>query len=66
MHKTAKGEINNRITVDSMELQQLLGVGRKAAEKIGQDAGAIMRVGRRKLFYLTKIEAYLDSQTTRE
>lgn len=38
-----------------------LSLGRRSAEKIGEDAKAVVRVGRRKLYNFQKIQKYVDA-----
>jgi hypothetical protein len=64
MYKT---EINREkalkpITVDITGLQEMLSVGRNTADSIGEAAGAVIRIGKRKLYNVAKIEAYMDKQ----
>lgn len=47
------------ILVDIATLQQMLSLGRASTCKVGESAGAVIRVGRRKLYNVQKIEAYL-------
>lgn len=61
MFKTSVTESDNKITVDIVGLQNMLSVGKGTADKIGQDAGAIIRMGRRKLYNVSKVQAYLDN-----
>lgn len=60
MHKTKIYECNNKLTVDIVELQAMLSVGKNTAADIGEKAGAVVRVGRRKLFNVSKIQRYID------
>ena len=53
--------INERILVDLHGLMQLCSCGRVAAEKIGNEAGAVIRVGRRRLYNIEKIKVYINS-----
>lgn len=61
MRTTVKMEKENRKTVDTPELQQMLGCGRKSAVDIGIAAGARIQIGRRVLWNVSKIEKYLDA-----
>ena len=64
MYKTTDTEGTERkLTVDIVGLQKLLSTGRATAQKIGDDAGASLKVGRRKLYNVAKIEKYLDTLT---
>lgn len=39
------------------------GVGRYAAKTLAEDAGAVIKLGRRVVYDRTKIDAYMDSMT---
>lgn len=52
----------NKGAIDITELMEYLSVGKNTADKVGKEAGAIIRIGRRKLFNVKKIQAYLDTQ----
>lgn len=54
---------NGYVTVDTEKLQGLLMVGRNTAIKIGTDAGAKIKVGRRVLWNVGKIQKYIDSMS---
>lgn len=60
MNKTKDFNETNSIAVDIDKLQAMLGVGKNTADKIGKDAGAVIHVGRRKLFNVRKVQAYID------
>ena len=47
-------------TVDTAGLQEMLSSGRKTAVEIGTAAGARIQVGRRVLWNVDKVQAYLD------
>lgn len=67
MYKTNRVKSDsNSIAVDINGLQELLGVGRNTADKIGKDAGAVIHIGRRKLFNVSKVQAYLDQAAEKE
>lgn len=61
MRKAQYEETKNVITVDLPRLQSMLCVGRATAEKIAREAKAVIRIGDRKLYKVSKIDAYLDS-----
>ena len=61
MNKTNATENENRISVDIKGLQNLCGVGRNTAAKIGEDAGAVIRIGRRKLYNVQLVQEYMNS-----
>ena len=52
-----------KILVDIYELQEMLSCGMQTAAKIGQEADAVIRIGRRKLYKVDKIKAYIDQLT---
>lgn len=63
MNKTNVIESNNKIAVDINGLQGMLSVGKNTAADIGEKAGAVIRIGRRKLYNVKKIEAYVQQLT---
>lgn len=60
MHKTNAKETDTKITVDIIGLQNMLSVGKNTAYKIGEEAGAVVRLGKRKLYIVSKIEDYIN------
>ena len=50
-----------KLTVNLRELAELLGMGKITADKIGERAGAVVRIGRLKRYNLQKVRAYIDS-----
>ena len=52
------------LTVDSEDLQSLLGCGKKTAIEIGTLAEAKILMGRRVLWNVSKISKYLDAIAT--
>ena len=54
------GSLEHRLTVNTDELSNMLGMGREAAETIGRKAGAIIRVGRLKRYNVAKVTEYLN------
>ena len=61
MRKTNTQPTNERIAVDIDTLQTMLSIGRNNAYRIAEDAGAVITIGRRKLFNVKKVQAYMDS-----
>lgn len=61
MKKDSNVEMTNCILVDLKGLMKLLSCGRVAAERVGKESSAIVRVGRRKLYNLEKIKEYLNN-----
>lgn len=60
MRKTKDFDCDNKIAVDINGLQAMLSLGRGTANEIGEKAGAVIRVGRRKLYNVDKVKAYLN------
>jgi hypothetical protein len=63
MHKTNIIDTDNKIAVDINGLQGMLSVGKNTAADIGEKAGAVIRIGRRKLYNVKKVEAYIEHLT---
>lgn len=63
MNKIKDFETDRRITVGIGTLQSMLGVGKNTAAQIGKDAGAVLHVGRRTLYNVSKVEKYMDTLT---
>ena len=63
MRKTSEFPEGEKITVDVIRLQSMLGVGRNTAAQIGRDAGAVLSIGRRKLYNVEKVRRYMDELT---
>ena len=53
----------NNITVGIDQMQEMCGVGKNTAYKIGKEAGAIVHIGRRTLFNVKKVQDYMDRMT---
>lgn len=60
LRKTNVLEYENKLAVDINELQNMLSVGKQSAAKIGEEAKAVIRIGRRKLYNVSKINDYLN------
>lgn len=62
MRATAKNILlNNSICVSREVLPQILGCGQATADKLSREAGARIKVGKRILIKLDKLNAYLDT-----
>ena len=61
--KKALYATSDKVAVGVNELMELLSVGKNSAGKIGEEAGAVIRVGRRKLYNVKRIQEYMDSIT---
>lgn len=61
MKRTSKNETFNPVLVDLNTLQNMLCIGKQSADKIGVAAGAVVRIGKRKVYNVKKIEQYVDS-----
>lgn len=53
------GDNTGKITVKLPALMDMLGCGRVTAEKIAHESGAVIKIGRTKLYNIAKIEDYL-------
>lgn len=53
--------LEKRIAVSDSELAFLLGVGLVTARRIAEDAGAVCRVGTRKMNKVDKVKQYMDA-----
>lgn len=51
----------NQLVTDIRGLMQLCSCGRQSAERIASECNAVIRIGKRKLYKVDKINAYLDS-----
>lgn len=63
MRKTQTFETKEKIAVDIIGLQAMLSIGRKSASEIGEKAGAVIRIGRRKLYNVEKVKQYMENMT---
>ena len=66
MNATKKYKANacDKLTVNTEDLQALLGCGKKTAIEIGRLAEAKISMGRRVLWNVSKVSKYLDSIAT--
>lgn len=62
MYKNDTKVNSNNIAVDINGLQELLGVGKNTADRIGKESMSIFFIGKRKLFNVSKVQAYLDQK----
>lgn len=53
--------LSERQTVNTDQLRQLLSCGRNTAVRIGEEAGAKIKIGKRSLWNVSKVQHYLDS-----
>lgn len=63
MKKTNCKDTDNKIAVSTSGLSDLLGCGRDTAVKIGTEAHARIKIGRRVLWNVAKIQNYLDNMS---
>ena len=59
--KVSENVVSERITVNAETLASMFDCGRATAVKIGEDAHAKIKIGRRVLYNVSKIQKYLDS-----
>ena len=57
---------DKKLAVDTKELQEMLGCGRHTACEMGMRANARIQLGKRVLWNVGKIRAYLDSAAGQE
>lgn len=61
MRKTAyNNDVTRKLAVDTKELQSMCCCGRDTATKIGMSANARLQFGKRVLWNVEKVQAYLD------
>lgn len=60
MRKTLNRETDNHLAVSADTLAAMLDCGRPTAMKIGNEAGAVFKIGRRTLYRVSAVEKYLD------
>lgn len=51
-----------KILVNRKELASMLSLGTVNADKVGTQANAVVRFGKRKLYNVQKIQAYIDAK----
>ena len=58
-----KADIITPITTDVQGIMAMFGIGRNTARKIGEEAGAVIRIStRRTLYSVEKIRTYMESK----
>lgn len=65
MNKTGYGladadKLNELVTVDIMGLQVLTSLGKHSARNVAEEAGAVIKIGKRTVFSVDKIRNYLN------
>ena len=63
MNKTKSRNSEHYLTVDVDRLSAMLSCGHSTARKIGEQSHAKIVIGRRVLYSVEKVKAYLDSLT---
>ena len=61
MRKRTDRNASDKIAVDINGLQDILSVGKNTAIRIGEESGAAIKIGRRKLYSVEKINEYMKS-----
>ena len=61
MNKTTAREISEPLAVDIEKLSAMLSCGHATARKIADEAEATIKINRRVLFNVKKVQDYLDS-----
>ena len=60
MNPTQKAETVFRLAVDIRTLMKMLCSGQVTAERVAEEAGATVKIGRRRLYNVHKVQEYLD------
>ena len=55
--------VDQKIAVNVNELCEMLCIGKNKAYQVGADAGAVVKIGRRTLFNVEKIRAYINERS---
>lgn len=65
MNRTTENEIplKQRITVDTPGLMALCSCGKQTALEIGKNAGAMVKIGKRTLWSVLKLQVYFEMLT---
>lgn len=60
-----KKETSNqpKMLVNTRDLANMLSIGTINASKVGEQAGAVVRIGNRKLYNVQKVRTFLESQS---
>lgn len=53
--------LDNKVLVSLPELQEIFSVGTRKLDLIATEAGAVVRIGKRKLYNVEKMKAFFDS-----
>ncbi len=61
MYKTNIEKSENKLLVDIAGLQSMLSIGKNTAAKIGIEAGAVIKIGRRTLYNTRKIQEFIEA-----
>ena len=61
MYRTNIEKPEKKLLVDINGLQEILSIGKNTAAKIGIEAGAIVKIGRRTLYSTKKIQEYIEA-----
>ena len=61
LKRRTRSDLSNKKYVDVNELREIISLGRNNCMKIGSDAGAVIRIGRRTLYNIDKILDYMDN-----
>lgn len=65
MKRTTRHNDNEKpysVTIEG--LQKMLSCGYAAARRIGEESGASVKIGKRRLFIVSKVERYLEQLAT--
>ena len=66
MRKTTNNVSGQHITVNLIQLKEMLGCGKQTARIIAEEAGALIRIGTRVLYSVPRIEQYIEELAMNE
>ncbi len=61
LKRRTRSDLSNKKYVDVNELREIISLGRNNCMKLGADAGAVIRIGKRTLYNIDKILDYMDN-----
>lgn len=66
MRKTRNLETDCKLMIDINELSAMLSCGKATARRVGEEARARMKIGRRVLYSVKKIESYIEDKSGKQ
>lgn len=65
MVKRKSVDVAPKLLIDIKGLQETLSVGQAVAKRVGEESGAKVKLGRRTLYNVEKLQEYLYEQTVK-